>query len=52
MSGEKKEKLKEYQRNYRQENYKDLIMYAMFFVHALLNLKHLCHPYRLTEIKA
>ena len=30
----------------------DLREYAMFFSHALFNPQHLCHPYRLMEIKA
>ena len=52
----KENKLKEYQKNYREAKeisfFMDLILYAMFlFIHTLLNLQHLCHPYRLMEIK-
>ena len=30
----------------------DLIKHTMFFSHTLLNPQHLCHPYRLMEIRA
>ena len=58
ISKDKKEKVKEYQRNYSEANkskkacfFMDLIMYAMFLNHKLLNPQHLCHLYTLMEIK-
>ena len=58
MSGEKKQKLKEYQKIYRKAKrskktwfFMDLIMYAMFLVIHCEIHSILCHPYTLTEIK-